>query len=395
MSNAGCKPNGSGGDQPYDERGRYAGGGGCGSGGSGGSGGPGSAGGKEGSDAPDAPWWMKHLNLAPNGFPIFNYWDAGQEGMTLAESEKAMALKESLLQSWFDAAWARDGIALLREHGLLPEGVTAAGLITPLDAVLQAILAFLEGLPSLLLIGEADAAEAAKAALETPPIPAEKSGIIDPEDWDAFGKALDGIPGMEGKLKYAIMMTVAWEGGSNPNGDVLTGLTSAALDSNKTKERLPDRLKNLPLEKMTVSDRVEVIMAHLDASLERAGGLAAVREAFPDREMLSSVLDVVFSRGSGRGAEMLRRASEESISSQERGANAWPTYVDRKGNIREKAYPEASPETLERLKRIGQDATQKRRFLNKLEGERNSWDKIFKPTKVKGLSKRNRFFSFQ
>ncbi|MBF0284889.1 MAG: hypothetical protein HQL51_10575, partial [Magnetococcales bacterium] len=78
MSIRGCKPNGSGGDQPYDDKGQYAGGEGC---GSGGGGSPGSA--------SKSPWWLKHLEFAANGYPTFNQWDAGQQGMTMKESMEA------------------------------------------------------------------------------------------------------------------------------------------------------------------------------------------------------------------------------------------------------------------------------------------------------------------
>ncbi|MBF0286164.1 MAG: L,D-transpeptidase, partial [Magnetococcales bacterium] len=124
------------GDQPYDDKGQFAGGEGCGSGGGGG-GSPGST--------SKGPWWLKHLKFAANGYPTFNQWDAGQQGMTMKESMEAEKLREYLMQIWFKAAWLRDEISLLREHDLLPEGVDETELIMPHLAVVQALEAYLRG----------------------------------------------------------------------------------------------------------------------------------------------------------------------------------------------------------------------------------------------------------
>ncbi|MBF0284372.1 MAG: hypothetical protein HQL51_07920 [Magnetococcales bacterium] len=375
MSNAGCKPNGSGGDQPYDERGRYAGCGGCGSGGSGGSGGPGSAGGKEGSDAPDAPWWMKHLNLAPNGFPTFNYWDAGQEGMTLAESEKAMALKESLLQSWFDAAWARDGIALLREHGLLPEGVTAAGLITPLDAVLQAILAFLEGLPSLSLIGEAGAAEAAPEELPTPEFPSALNRLMSRSEWDRFSGILNQIPGMDAILKEAMMPTIGFEGGSTVNREVVMGLSPRTVADPDVRNRLSAEIWKKAPSQMEDLERVKVMIAKLDANLKDAGGLRAIRNQFTHPKLLAVVLDSLYQHGPVGGAQMLRGVADVFHGRAEVVTNDY-----------------LSANTATELKALFEDPSTQHAMMNNIFARRSLWAELNYPEMTRGLM--NRFYSF-
>ncbi|MBF0284557.1 MAG: hypothetical protein HQL51_08875 [Magnetococcales bacterium] len=285
-----------------------------------------------------------------------------------------MALKESLLQSWFDAAWARDGIALLRENGLLPEGVTAAGFITPLDAVLQAILAFLDGLPSLSLIGEADAAEIAKAGLPTPSIPEEKKDAVTPEEWHKLSSSLDAIPGMTGARKYYEMLTAAFEGGLSRDeygeypetamglsDDIikLEGYTSYLVNT-KLPSRLNKNLWEMDHFNTFIGDawfpeaynRLEV--KGPDGRLVK-NGYQVMLETIPNKVMGANVNDVLYNRGSMAGGGMLNGLVDEF--------DGAPNL-----NYNKRAY--VTPHAIRRIGEISRDPKLAERLLERMYQER-------------------------
>ncbi|MBF0286126.1 MAG: hypothetical protein HQL51_16895, partial [Magnetococcales bacterium] len=287
-------------------------------------------------------------------------------------------------------------IALLRENGLLPEGVTAAGLITPLDAVLQAIQAFLSGLSSLSLVGGADAAEAVKAPLPIPPIPPEASKEVISQ-WQAIAASLDKRPGMTYPVKFALMMIDAQEGGMKAVVDD-KGVTLSIMGIMKnTPGRMgyDDYLKgvDLPSRRSLVGYTLDHIndfeeKAYFPEAFQKlaikgvkgalpSNGYEVVKSLITDPVMLANVMDPVFNHSPGAGGGLLRGTVQEVDGDPKPDYTSG--YVDR--------------DTIARIAEIGKDPEKRWEFLNTLHERRVQYATQYaNPKDLGGLKKRYQFF---
>ncbi|MBF0286104.1 MAG: hypothetical protein HQL51_16775, partial [Magnetococcales bacterium] len=300
------------GDQPYDDKGQFAGGEGCGGG---------------GRLFPVRDWTKAQaaqVQAMMNGDPMPSivdlYHEYNTDNMTLLASNSLSGVSGT-----------EDHLVMIGQV----EGRTYRTIEEFLLALLEALQKGIELEPD--------------GSLPTPPIPMEKPEISK-EEWAEFSQALDKVPGMDAKLKFAIMMTVAWEGGSKKNGTVLTGLTPIVMKDNRTLELLPVGLRSKMPKNMSVEERVTVIKAHLDAMFWKAGGLDAVRSAIPDPKMLATVLDTAYQHGGLEGGGVLRWAANQFYNKE---GGDWPDgYLDR--------------QTLTRLETLGNNRLLREGLLNKI-----------------------------